>query len=193
MKRESWDNSFHIPKKGLNRLSRLVLKETDHLITPFWYRFFRSDRNVNTCCQYYFKFPISTASQILLLKHPIRWDLINKGALILEYFLLIFEFLKKSRMSTWISSTSYKTMSGAQTWVLKNEVLEKSNTRFPAPPIKNDLTVHLLDTNAMHKFQKVCICNPLYFYSTVPGSETFIIFVWACGNLYRQLPSFLRV
>ena len=25
-------------------------------------------------------------------------------------------------------------MSGAQTWVLKNEVLEKSNTRFPAPP-----------------------------------------------------------
>ena len=31
-------------------------------------------------------------------------------------------------------------MSGAQTWVLKNEVLEKSNTRFPAPPIKNDLS-----------------------------------------------------
>ena len=30
-------------------------------------------------------------------------------------------------------------MSGAQMWVLKNEVLEKSNTRFPAPPIKNDL------------------------------------------------------
>ena len=31
-------------------------------------------------------------------------------------------------------------MSGAQMWVLKNEVLEKSNTRFPAPPIKNDLS-----------------------------------------------------
>ena len=86
----------------------------DHLMTPFWYRFFRSDRNVNTCCQYHFKFRISSASQchlcvstshfllvceahlkIWLLKHPIRWDLINKGALILEYFLLIFEFLKK--------------------------------------------------------------------------------------------------
>ena len=43
-------------------------------------------------------------------------------------------------MSTLISSTSYKMMSGAQTWVLKNEVLEKSNTRFPAPSIKNDLS-----------------------------------------------------
>ena len=31
-------------------------------------------------------------------------------------------------------------MSGAQTWVLKNEVLEKSNTQFSAPPIKIDLS-----------------------------------------------------
>ena len=31
----------------------------------------------------------------LLLKHPIKWDLMHKGALILKYFLLIFEFLKK--------------------------------------------------------------------------------------------------
>ena len=30
-------------------------------------------------------------------------------------------------------------MSGARTQVLKNEVLAKSSTRFPAPPIKNDL------------------------------------------------------
>ena len=28
MKREAWGDSFHIPKKGLKRLSRLVLKET---------------------------------------------------------------------------------------------------------------------------------------------------------------------
>ena len=31
--------------------------------------------------------------KILLLIHPIKWDLINKGALILEYFLLIFKLL----------------------------------------------------------------------------------------------------
>ena len=36
----------------------------------------------------------------------------------MRYFQLIFEFLK----------------------MLKNEVLEKSNTQLPAPPIKNDLT-----------------------------------------------------
>ena len=109
-------------------------------MTPFWYRFF--------CIKTEYLY-ISTASQchlcitashfllvceaqpkILLLKLPIKWDI----------FCSFLNFWKKSRMSTWISSTSYKMMSGAQMWVLKNEVLEKSNTRFPAPPIKNDFS-----------------------------------------------------
>ena len=48
----------------------------------------------------------------------------------------LLSFLKEIRMSTLISITSYKMLLSAQTWVLKNEVLEKSNTRFS--PTKRD-------------------------------------------------------
>ena len=63
--------------------------------------------------------------------------------------------------------------------VLKNEVLEKSNTRFPAPPIKNDLTQTLHD-NHWSVFWTFCQSLLSLFtlvhtcVQTVPGTcETF--------------------
>ena len=53
----------------------------------------------------------------------------------------LISFLKNSKLSTWISNTPYKMMSGTRTQVHKNEVLEKSSTQFLATLIKNDQTV----------------------------------------------------
>ena len=57
---------------------------------------------------------------------------------------------------------------------LKNEVLEKSNTRFPAPPIKNDLIIRLSYT---HRFYEIT------FSKTV--LDTYTVLFGGSGHLRR--------